>query len=208
MNQNENLEITIPSTEYLQNSRLIQKIGFQTTNYTNTYEDYWTNTISDYYTNCYTFFDKVNRFGQLTGNKINTYCGVRPILKGKQIPEIVNHTKKTVKKNGLTVIPFGNWYKAKPSSLNVKIQCYPNNNTYMFVNTDLYNIAPLTWYYDEKANLLLSEKILFSSPIVFSSHDKYNGIFKQSDLYKILNTTFANQAFHQNIISKKLIHKI
>ena len=45
MNQNENLEITIPSTEYLQNSRLIQKIGFQTTNYTNTYEDYWTNTI-------------------------------------------------------------------------------------------------------------------------------------------------------------------
>ena len=199
----ENLEITLPTVEYIENSKLIKKIGPQCQNILGMYDDYWTSSINKFYGRDHSFAHRITRVGNILGGKADeTISGVRPILKADNLKDIfktnINKTK------GIKIVTLGSWYtipkKPQASHLSNRqnsictLMSFSNPFRCMIMVPMSYERAPLNWYYDEENNLLLSEKILFDAPINFSYNWDYNGDIKTSTLYETLNTDFVEIA--------------
>lgn len=65
-------------------------------------------------------------------------------------------------------------------------------------------VEPITWIFDMKNKMALSEKILFSG-IQFNNYEKDNDNFINSDMYIYLNQIFLNDIIPRKESNKKLI---
>lgn len=186
---NQNIEIQIPTLDYLEHSNLIK--SKQTVNLLKNYDEYWINKSSSFN---YSFYSKINHIGQIGTSKITSYCGVRPIITSPNLEKIISNAKIKTEKN-IKIIEFGLWYTPINKLVKNKLTIEYNQNTksWSLANTNQYQIAPITWYYDEKENLLLSQKILFYSPILFKQTFSFQGDFQKTDLYAILNSSFIRE---------------
>ncbi len=90
---------------------------------------------------------------------------------------------------------FENDYK-----LNRKLEDYPNEFIWV-------EVAPITWYVDEKSKLLVSKKLL-ASGIRFCNDGEYNGDFKTTEMYMFLNKYFAKDIGHSVICETKPEEKV
>ncbi len=184
---NQNIEIQIPTLEYLENFNLIK--SKQTVNLLKNYDEYWINKPSSFNNS---FYSKINHIGQIDTSKITSYCGVRPIITSPNLEKIILNNKIT---KNINTIEFGLWYTPINKSVKNKLTIEYNQNTksWSLANTNQYQIAPITWYYNEIENLLLSQKILFYSPILFKQNFSFQGDFQKTDLYAILNSSFIKE---------------
>ena len=184
---NQNIEIQIPTLDYLEHSNLIK--SKQTVNLLKNYDEYWINKPSSFNNS---FYSKINHIGQIDTSKITSYCGVRPIITSPNLEKIILNNKIT---KNINTIEFGLWYTPINKSVKNKLTIEYNQNTksWSLANTNQYQIAPITWYYDEIEKLLLSQKILFYSPILFKQNFSFQGDFQKTDLYAILNSSFIKE---------------
>lgn len=196
----DNLEITLPTVEYIENSELLKKIGPQCQNMLGIYDDYWTSSISKYYGPAHSFVHRITRYGSVSGGKADeTICGVRPILKTNNLKEIAE-ANTTSKKKGFKIVTLGNWFSPRrnpniaPQKNNqnrlITLMSFSNPYHCLIMKPMDYQKTPLNWYYDEENDLLLSEKILFDAPINFPYNWDYNGNIETSTLYEALNGIF------------------
>ena len=70
-------------------------------------------------------------------------------------------------------------------------------------NGEIYwvKVEPITWLVDEEQNIAITKKIIVSG-IQFDNERKYNGDFKNKDMYKFMNTYLIKDIF-DNISIKK-----
>ena len=91
--------------------------------------------------------------------------------------------------------------------------CYNNSDKYKLSNGKEYEkedyvwleVAPLTWYVDTVANVLVS-KNLIASGIRFCDNNKYDGNFKNTEMYMFLNNYFLKDIMPE-IEYKKIIEE-
>lgn len=175
MYKKENFKITLPSTEYLEKSKLISQIGTQCRDLNNDLTDYWT---SDNRNNLAL---NVNIFGQIASKNVDSDSGVRPLIKTKNLSDIIQNSNSYINKQGIPIVEFGSWYSSKTTQLNNPInliftgRSYPIGETkmglefasegqrYVLFNDKFRKVIPIKWYYDEEYKLLLSVSSLFYS---------------------------------------------
>ena len=59
-------------------------------------------------------------------------------------------------------------------------------------------VSPIVWYVDEKLKMLVSKKII-ASGVRFCDREKYNGDFKNTEVYMFLNKYFAQDIIANNV---------
>ena len=174
MYKKEDFKISLPSTEYLKNSKLIKKIGIKCKDLNNDLTDYWTSDNKSSVLN-------VNIFGNIMAKNVDSNSGVRPLIKAKNMSNIIQNSNYYVNEQGILIIEFGSWYSSNTTQLNNPInlsftgRSYPigetkmglefesDNKRYVLFNDKLRPVIPIKWYYDKEYNLLLSVNSLFYS---------------------------------------------
>lgn len=174
MYKKEDFKISLPSTEYLKNSKLIKKIGIKCKDLNNDLTDYW---ISDNKSSVL----NVNIFGNIMAKNVDSNSGVRPLIKAKNMSNIIQNSNYYVNEQGILIIEFGSWYSSNTTQLNNPInlfftgRSYPigetkmglefesDNKRYVLFNDKFRPVIPIKWYYDKEYNLLLSVNSLFYS---------------------------------------------
>ena len=63
-------------------------------------------------------------------------------------------------------------------------------------------VEPITWLLDENKNIAITKNIIVSG-IQFDNKDRYNGDFKETDIYKYMNTYLVKDMFNSVSINKK-----
>ena len=58
-------------------------------------------------------------------------------------------------------------------------------------------VEPITWLVDERANIALSKKLIFSG-VQFNNRRDHNGDFENTDIYKFMNTYMVKEMFRDN----------
>ena len=210
MYQLEKFKVTIPSKTYLENSKLIKQIGITSKTLDEKQASYWTKTPS--YTSAFSAYEFiVTKDGEFThGDVFKDVSYVRPLIKAANIEEIVKSSPMHLYKKGIKMIEFGKWYSQKvikvsdidepvtphykkdADSLALPVEI--NGKEYVISANEVHPLVPIMWYYDEENGLLLAEKALFPSLLHHSS--VYDGNFKESSLYKILNYYFLPNLFY------------
>jgi len=64
-------------------------------------------------------------------------------------------------------------------------------------------VEPVKWLVDEKKQIMLAEKLLFSG-LKFNNKERYDCTFEETDIYKYMNTVFAKELFQTVVIQNKL----
>lgn len=213
-NDNPKIEVTLLSKEDVEGkSKVLQKIG------RGCGKAYWTSTPSGFsdWNGAYEF--SVTSSGELYGWN-NVSCGnigVRPVLKAKNLDELINGCKSEMK-DGIQIVEYGqfpNLYeyarinaphllretgKQYISPIQIilpkifygeKISEYDYNGKKVIEDKDgnYYPVKPVSFYVDRENSMLISTDVLFDFPID-SDLVHYNGDFKTSLLYDLLNHEF------------------
>ena len=195
MYSKKDFKITLPSVDYLENSKLIKKIGLKCTDLNDDLTDYWAKGENEEKPSA----PNVTLYGQITLKSTDSQSGVRLIIQSKIVKDILKHSSKK-NKNGLQVIEFGKWYSPNtvqlknPIGLSFTSRCYPvgeknaglefenSNGRYVLYNDRFHPVVPIKWYYDEKADLLLSVNSLFYSARKVKLYGSQNIIFSLFDI--------------------------
>ena len=83
-------------------------------------------------------------------------------------------------------------------------------NTAKLSNDEFYDkgavvwvkVEPVKWWVDEKKQIMLAEKLLFSG-LKFNNKERYDCTFEETDIYKYMNTVFAKELFQTVAIQNK-----
>ena len=100
MYKKEDFKISLTSTEYLKNSKLIKKIGIKCKDLNNDLTDYWTSDNKSSVLN-------VNIFGNIMAKNVDSNSGVRPLIKAKNMSNIIQNSNYYVNEQGILIIEFG-----------------------------------------------------------------------------------------------------
>ena len=68
-------------------------------------------------------------------------------------------------------------------------------------NTYWVRVEPITWLVDEKANIALCKKIMFSG-VQFNNRRDYKGDFEKTDISRFMNTIFAKEIITDRVYSQ------
>lgn len=206
----ENIEITLPSKEYLENSALIRKIGFigKTLDCEDT--DYWTSTSSYTSYNNQSYQFRMSSDNSFCHTPASEECGVRPIIIASDLENIVKSSPFKAYNKGFKMIELGKWYRPNPlkitdlkptfafknryfkaSPKEIGLEIDTSDGLFAITADEIHKIVPIHWYYDEENNLLLSKNVLFNSPLT-DENNPFFGDFKTTSLYKNLNNEFLS----------------
>ena len=196
-NQKE-FDISLPELNYLKNSKLISQIGLKCKDFSQDSIGYWITNNHQEEKNALS----VTLYGQIAKKSPNSPSGVRPIIKCKNMDNLIQNSKLKLTNNNIPIIEFGTWYSSKscqlqnPTNLKFTGRSYPigetkmglevesDNKKYLFFNDKFRLVVPIEWYYDEENDLLLSVHSLFYS---LKNIKLYNGDFVSFSLFNILD---------------------
>ncbi len=82
---------------------------------------------------------------------------------------------------------------------NVFTSMLSNGKQYEYGDNVWIEVSPLKWYVDPNAKIMLS-KNLIASGLRFCNHNDYDGNFKNTEMYKFLNTYFAKDILPDEIL--------
>ena len=173
-NQKE-FDISLPELNYLKTSKLISQIGLKCKDFSQDSIGYWITNNHQEEKNALS----VTLYGQIAKKSPNSPSGVRPIIKCKNMDNLIQNSKLKLTNNNIPIIEFGTWYSSKscqlqnPTNLKFTNRCYPigerkiglefekKGKKYVWYNDKIYPLIPIKWYFDEENNLLLSVNSLF-----------------------------------------------
>lgn len=197
MYQKEDFKITLPEKTYLENSAIIKNLGLKCTDLNDDFTDYWINGENSDSNSA----SIVNAYGQIGSKSSDCSSGVRPVIKSKNLKEIVQ-SAQTKNEDNIKIIDFGQWYSPNtvqlenPTDLKFTNRSYPigeknmglefesNKGRYVLFGDKFHPVIPIKWYYDEEEDLLLSKHSLFYS---LRSPKLYNSNNITFSLFDILN---------------------
>ena len=210
------IEVTLLSKdEVKEKSKVLQKVGRGCNKW------YWTSTSSLFnsWNSAGEFL--VDSFEALDSVYVNYNYGVRPVLKSDNLDELINGLNSKTE-NGVQIVEYGEFPDlskeievSNPSYLRktgkeyilpdqtilskldkFNIYKYPeykyNEKKYIKIGDLFYEVKPIEFYVDRENHMLISKKVLFSSPINIDNSN-YNRNFKTSQLYEFLNNEFLRE---------------
>ena len=212
-----NIEVTLLSKDEVEGkSKILEKVG-RSCNI-----GYWTSTSSSslYVDNDSAREFIVSPSGELNSwAYVFGGLGVRPVLKSNNLDELIKGLNSKTE-NGVQIVEYGEFpdlfekikitntfYLRKtekeyiiPSSKGLlakfDIYQYPeykyNEKKYIKIDDSFYKVKPIKFYVDRENHMLISKKVLFSSPINIDKRT-YNGNFETSQLYEFLNNDFLKE---------------
>ena len=197
------IEVTLLSKdEVKEKSKVLQKVGRGCNKW------YWTSTSSLFnsWNSAGEFL--VDSFEALDSVYVNYNYGVRPVLKSDNLDELINGLNSKTE-NGVQIVEYGEFPDlskeievSNPSYLRktgkeyilpdqtilskldkFNIYKYPeykyNEKKYIKIGDLFYEVKPIEFYVDRENHMLISKKVLFSSPINIDNSN-YNRNFKTS----------------------------
>lgn len=221
-NQKQRVEVTLLSKDEVEGKlKILEKVG-RSCNI-----GYWTSTSSSslYADDCLAREFFVAPSGELhEWHYVFSSCGVRPVLKSNNLDELIKGLNSKTE-NGVQIVEYGEFpdlfekikitntsYLRKtekeyiiPSSkgwlANFDIYKYPeykyNDKKYIKIDDSFYKVKPIEFYVDRENHMLISKKVLFSSPLNIDkrtyNNRTYNGNFRTSQLYEFLNNEFLRE---------------
>ncbi len=139
------------------------------------YCDYWTASQTSF-----NFWNIVNSMcfdsaGRLIQGHASGGFGVRPVLKSNNLKELLKYA---------TIIDEDRVALGELSKpITMAGECIKSLNK-----------EPIVWFVDEKRNILISEKVLLGNKSMDCRKD-FKGHFRDTELYKFLNTKFMGEIF-------------